>query len=207
MPHIDLAAIPMQTQNSLTCTAFVGHRLIATGSLSEVAQATKRVMDAGGDEPVLIFDDRSSRQVEIDFRGSVDDVLARLPSEAPEPTAARGPGRPKLGVIAREVTLLPRHWDWLASQSGGASATLRRLVEDAARGNSSKLRARQASEAVDRFMQTMTGNFPGHEEASRAFWRNERASFDAVIDAWPVDVRDHLRRLAAMAWDEASSAS
>lgn len=194
----------MQTHNSLTCTAFVGHRLIASGSLMEVARATKQVIDAGGDEPVLIFDDHSSRQVEIDFRGSVDDVLARLPRETPtpEPAVARGPGRPKLGVIAREVTLLPRHWDWLATQSGGASATLRRLVEEASRGNSSKARARQASEAVDRFMQTMTGNFPGHEEASRAFWRNEYAAFDAVIAAWPVDVRDHLRRLAAMAWDE-----
>ncbi|WP_266157528.1 DUF2239 family protein [Dyella silvatica] len=195
----------MQTPNPVTCTAFAGHRLIATGALSDVVLATKHVLDAGSNEPVLIFDDHSCRQVEFDFRGTPDEVLARLPNHAPEPVVARGPGRPKLGVIAREVTLLPRHWDWLGGQSGGASATLRRLVEEAARGNSGKLRARQASEAVDRFMQTMTGDFPGHEEASRAFWRNEPATFEALIAAWPVDVRDHLRRLAALAWDDAGS--
>ncbi|MFC5742297.1 DUF2239 family protein [Dyella tabacisoli] len=197
----------MQAHSNVTCTAFVGHRLIASGPLSEVVLATKQALDAAGDEPVLIFNDRSSRQVEIDFRGTPGEVLARLSDDTTAPPAARGPGRPKLGVVAREVTLLPRHWDWLATQPGGASAALRRLVEDASRGNNSKVRAREASEAVDRFMQTMTGDFPGHEEASRAFWRKEAAMFEAVTAPWPVDVRDHLRRLAAMAWDEASGTS
>src|SRR6202012_728320 len=122
------------------CTAFVGSRGIASGSLAEVVLATKRVVDEHPDEPVLIFDDASARQVEIDFRGSTADVLARLDTA----TASRGPGRPRLGVTAREVTLLPRHWDWLAEQPGGASALLRRLVEDGMRHGGAKLRGRHA---------------------------------------------------------------
>jgi len=181
-----------------TCTAFVGSRRIASGPLAEVVLATKRIVDAHPDEPVLIFDDGSARQVEIDFRGSTDDVLARLDTG----TASRGPGRPRLGVTAREVTLLPRHWDWLAEQPGGASALLRRLVEDAMRHGGAKLRGRQACEAADRFMRTMAGDLAGYEEASRAFWRGEVERFDTLIAPWPVDVRDHLRKLAAIAWDE-----
>jgi hypothetical protein len=105
-------------------------------------------------------------------------------------------------VVAREVTLLPRHWEWLASQPGGASAALRRLVEEARRQGHGRDLARLAGEAVDRFMLAMTGDLPGHEEATRAFWRGEREQFVALTEAWPVDVRAHLRRLAAKAWDD-----
>jgi hypothetical protein len=185
---------------SSACTAFDGHRLLASGSCADVALATKRALDAGAAGPVQVFDDRSGHPVEFDLRGSEADVLARL---QPAPAPARGPGRPRLGVTPREVTLLPRHWDWLAAQPGGASAVLRRLVEQALREGGPAQRAREASEAVDRFMRAMTGNLPGHEEASRAFWRGERTRFTALTTDWPVDVRDHLRRLAAMAWDEA----
>jgi hypothetical protein len=190
----------MHPHASSACTAFDGHRLLASGSCAEVALATKRALDAGAAGPVQVFDDRSGRPVEFDLRGSEADVLARL---QPAPTPARGPGRPRLGVTPREVTLLPRHWDWLAAQPGGASAVLRGLVEQALREGGPAQRAREASEAVDRFMRAMTGNLPGHEEASRAFWRGERTRFAALTADWPVDVRDHLRRLAAMAWDEA----
>jgi uncharacterized protein len=183
-----------------TCTAFDGLRLLASGSRAEVALAVKRAHAAGAAGPLLVFDDRSGRPVEFDLRGSEAEVLARL-----QPPA-RGPGRPRLGVTAREVTLLPRHWDWLASQPGGASAVLRRLIEQAIRGGDTAQRAREAAESVDRFMLAMTGNLPGHEEASRAFWRGERAQFDQRIERWPADVREHLRRLAAVAWDEADTA-
>ncbi|MBV8158473.1 MAG: DUF2239 family protein, partial [Dyella sp.] len=139
-----------------------------------------------------------------DFRGTDDEVLARLPVSAQaEPAVARGPGRPKLGVVAREVTLLPRHWDWLAAQPGGASATLRRLVEDARRASSGQDRRREASEAVDRFMLAMTGNLPDYEEASRAFWRRESERFIQLTEAWPADVREHVRLLAERAWGDA----
>lgn len=191
----------MSAPDIASCVAFDGHRRIAAGTLAEVALATKRAVDAGVDGPVLVFDDLNGRPVELDLRGSPDDVLARLPAPAPnDESAPRGPGRPKLGVVAREVTLLPRHWDWLAGQPGGASATLRRLVEEARRSHRGRDSVRLAGEALDRFMSAMTGNLPGHEEASRAFWRNERERFIHVTDAWPADVREHVRALAARAW-------
>jgi uncharacterized protein len=194
---------PVSLTNHRTCTAFDRHRLIASGPLEDVALAVKRTLDAGATGPVLIFDDRDSRQVELDFRGSADDVLARLPPADVAPAiAARGPGRPKLGVVPREVTLLPRHWDWLGQQPGGASAVLRRLVEQGLRGDGAKERARQAMESVDRFMLVMTGDLSGHEEASRAFYRHERERFLALTEPWPRDVRDHLRQLVVMAWDD-----
>lgn len=183
-----------------TCSAFDGHQLIASGALAAVAAATWQAIDRGAQGPVLVFDDHSSRQVEFDLRGTPAQVHARLLSPAAVPVK-RGPGRPKLGVTAREITLLPRHWDWLAQQPGGASAVLRRLVEQASRHEAPKQRARLAMESVDRFMQAMTGNFMEHEEASRAFYRSERERFATLTEPWPVDVRDHLRRLATVAWD------
>jgi hypothetical protein len=190
----------MTPADSTRCTAFDGHRCIASGTPQEVATAVRRAMDGGAALSPLILDDTTGYPLELDLRGSVDDVLARLRPTA-EPAAPRGPGRPKLGVVAREVTLLPRHWDWLAQQPGGASVTLRRLVEDARRGGSASEQARQASEAADRAMRTLAGDLPGFEEASRAFWRGERAMFDRLVADWPTDVREHLRRLAHRAWD------
>lgn len=193
----------MPATHTTTCCAFDQHQLIACGPLVEVARAAKLAIDAGANGPVLIFDEQSSRPIELDFRGSADDVLARLEPAAAAPVPpSRGPGRPKLGVTAREVTLLPRHWEWLAQQPGGASAVLRQLVEQTQRGNAPKQRARLAMEAVERFMQAMTGDFVGHEEASRAFYRGEREQFAALIKRWPADVRNHLCRLVARAWDD-----
>ncbi len=100
-----------------TFTAFAGQRGLAAGSLQTVAAAAKAAHDEGR-EPILVFDDATGRTVELDFRGTAEDVLARLP--ATEPPAKPGRGRPRLGVTAREVTLLPRHWEWLAGQPGGA---------------------------------------------------------------------------------------
>lgn len=192
----------MCSDDQVSCTAFDGTRQIASGPLAEVVSATKQAIDAGAAGPVLIFDDRSGRQVEIDFRGPAEQVLGRLRTFEKAEEPARGPGRPKLGVVAREVTLLPRHWEWLATQSGGASATLRRLVEEARRQSHGRDHARVAGEAVDRFMLAMTGNLPGHEEASRAFWRKEYARFSELTAMWPADVREHVRRLVAKAWDD-----
>jgi hypothetical protein len=184
-----------------SCIAFDGSTRIAQGPLAEVARAAKQALDAGAAGPLLVLDEHDSRTVEIDFRGSVDDVLARLAPPAAEP-AARGPGRPKLGVVPREVTLLPRHWTWLGQQPGGASAALRRLVEQSIREGGARERARRAMESVDRFMRVMAGDAPGYEEASRAFYRADRQRFNALTAAWPKDVGEHLRQLAAIAWDE-----
>lgn len=191
----------MLPSESVTCSAFDHDRLLASGPLPDVVRASKLALDGGAAGPLLILDDADSRQIEVDFRGSVDEVLARLPGRGPVGSTIRGPGRPKLGVVPKEVTLLPRHWDWLGRQPGGASAVLRRLVEQALRGNGAKERARQAIESCDRFMRTMAGDLPGYEEASRALYRGEREHFAALIEAWPNDLRTHLQRLAAMARD------
>ncbi|MEW6641260.1 MAG: DUF2239 family protein [Pseudomonadota bacterium] len=198
-----------------TCIAFRDDRRIAEGLLRDVAEGIKRA--AGDAEPhgVLVFDTETSQLVEIDLRGSLDEVLARLPAAAVMPSAseppaaepARGPGRPKLGVVAREITLLPRHWDWLALQPGGASVALRRLIDEARKTHGSRDRARRAQEAAYRFASVMAGNRPHYEDAMRALFAGNRARFIELTDGWPTDIRDHARRLAAPALhhDDASS--
>ena len=190
----------MSSHDSQSCTAFDGHALIASGALAEVALAVKRLLDRHPARMPLIFDDATGQPVEVDLRGSADEVLARL-QPAAVGDAPRGAGRPRLGVVAREVTLLPRHWYWLNSQPGGASVTLRKLVEEARRNVSAKDRARIAGEAADRFMRTVAGDLAGYEEASRALWRGDRDAFNRHTRGWPKDVRDHARRLAAIARD------
>ncbi len=177
-----------------TCTAFEGSHRIATGDLGHVALKVKEVVERGERAPVLIFDDFSSELVELDLRGSAEDVLGRLPTAD---DAARKVGRPKLGVVAREVTLLPRHWDWLASQPGGASVALRKLVEQASRDNQEQDRVRVARESAYRFLSAMAGNEAGFEEATRALFAGNRERFEAETQSWPSDVREHARKLAA----------
>ena len=194
----------MHPHDSPSCTAFDGHTLIASGALAEVAVAVKRLLAKHPTHTPQILDDATGQPVEIDFRGSADEVLARLQPSAAD--APRGAGRPRLGVVAREVTLLPRHWYWLNSQPGGASVTLRKLVEEARRNSSAKDRARLAGEAADRFMRVVAGDLAGYEEASRALWRGERDAFNRHTRGWPKDVREHARRLAAIARDAQAEA-
>lgn len=179
-------------------TSFDGRRRLASGPLQSVALAVKRLLEAGTDNPVLIFDDSSGRSIDIDTRGSDEEVLARLPAPAQLADQQRGRGRPKLGVVAREVTLLPRHWDWLATQPGGASVTLRKLVEEARRKHGDKDAGRAAQERAYHFMSAMAGDMPGFEEASRALFANDAEKFGQLIAGWPADVREHLARLASI---------
>jgi len=217
--------------------AFAGTDLIASGSLSEVALAAKSALDSGTGYAVLLFDAITSEQLEVDFRGSADDVLGRLPSapmlelapdapvagdavagaasgsavagsavadvaDAPAVAAAapRSPGRPKLGVVAREVTLLPRHWEWLAAQPGSASVTLRKLVEAARKASADADLMREARDATYRFALVMAGNEVGFEEATRALYAGDRERFEYHITSWPADVRDHALRVSAHAF-------
>jgi hypothetical protein len=197
----------MTAHGQTLCTAFEGSRRIASGELQHVALKVKEVLDRGERAPVLIFDDATSDLIEVDFRGTPRQVLKRLPAApaanpepAPDPAAPRPVGRPKLGVVAREVTLLPRHWDWLNSQPGGASVALRKLVEHARRVNAGRDHLRQAQEAAYRFLSALAGNEPGFEEANRALFAGKRERFDEVTQRWPADVRDHARKLAAAAF-------
>ena len=190
---------------SLRCTAFSGNYRIASGELRHVALKAKQAFDAHPDRPVLVFDDADGRTVEVPLELPAADLLRLLaqPQLAASTDAApvpRRPGRPKLGVVAREITLLPRHWDWLAAQPGGASVALRRLVEDARKVFSGDDRRRAAQEATFRFMQAMAGDLPGFEEASRALFAGDVARFEEHVARWADDVRDHATWLATDAF-------
>jgi|SRR5450631_3846085 len=194
--------------SQVACTAFEGTRRIASGELREVAAKVKEVVDRGESGPVLIFDDGTGEVIEVDFRGSVEEVRERIGGNAAPPAdaaveEARRPGRPRLGVVAREVTLLPRHWDWLNSQPGGASVALRKLVEDARRVNVNRDKQRVAQEAAYRFLSAMGGNQPGFEEAARALFAGKQARFAEVVADWPLDLREYATKLAGSAFSAA----
>lgn len=193
-----------------TCTAFKGTSAIASGALEDVARKVKKVIDEANrndGRPILIFDDATSEIVEIDFRGTLKEVLRRLgeargavSSDEPptqDKDAPRGPGRPKLGVVSREVSLLPRHWDWLNAQPGGASVALRKLVEEARRVNRDRDKVRRSREITYRFMSALAGDMPGFEEAIRALFAGSRESFETLISPWPRDIQHHIRRISA----------
>lgn len=190
------------------CIAFNGVERIATGTLGEVAIQIKRVLDSGQVRSVLCFDASTSEQLEVDTRGSIDDVTRRYPGNPGDAAAGdvtstdpladvpRARGRPRLGVVAREVTLLPRHWDWLASQPGGASVALRKLVEDARRTHASRDLMRKSREVTYKFMSAIAGNLETFEEATRALFAGDRRRLELMLASWPVDVRDHVLLLA-----------
>ncbi|MBV8474735.1 MAG: DUF2239 family protein [Hyphomicrobiales bacterium] len=185
----------MSESFSKSSAAFAGSRLIAAGSLRDVALAVKRALASGAEGPVLTFDDATGAIVDLDLRGSEADVLARFGAEG-SADSSRGRGRPKLGVVAREVTLLPRHWEWLAAQPGGASVALRRLVDQARRADGGASDARRGREAAYRFLHATAGDFAGFEEASRALFANDREAFAARANAWPADIHAYAIRLA-----------
>ena len=180
-----------------TFTVFEGLRRLASGPLIEIAPTIKRA-EARAAEPISIFSDATGRAIDLDLRGGIADVLKRLAKtdEQPAPNEPRGRGRPKLGVVAREVTLLPRHWEWLNAQPGGASVALRKLVDAARRSNGDADRLRAARDAAYHFMSAMAGNLAHFEEASRALFADDRRRFTSLIAAWPADIRDHVVKLA-----------
>ena len=177
-----------------TYTAFAAQTRIAGGSMADIAEALARLRP---EPPLWVFDDGTGAPVDAP---PLPEHAGRLPvaaaSLAPPPSA----GRPRLGVVAREVTLLPRHWDWLAAQPGGASVALRKLVEDARKAAADGDRRRVAQEAAYRFMQAMAGNEAGYEEAARALFAGDIGSFEQHSAAWPDDVREHAALLAADAF-------
>lgn len=174
---------------TLPATAFGGTTRIASGPLVEVAAT----LAASRPENLLVFDDRTGRVLDLDLRGTADEVRARL---SPDPEVKRPRGRPKLGVVAREVTLLPRHWDWLADQPGGASATLRRLVEQARRNDSGRTDARRAQAAAYAFISAIAGDLPDYEEATRALFAGDLTRMADQMRSWPADIVAHAIKLA-----------
>jgi hypothetical protein len=175
-------------------SAFAGNRLVARDNLESVLRDCKAALDGGLSETLLIFDDAAGKQIDFDFRGTLEDVLSRAIPTVPEAPKA-GPGRPKLGVVSREVSLLPRHWEWLEGDPQGISAALRRLIDDARKRDQGEHARAQARDAASRFMWCMTGDFPHFEEASRALFAGDAQRFHSEIAAWPKDVVEHLTYL------------
>jgi len=189
-------------------TAFQGSRRIAGGELAEILPVIEAARRQDSQAPLLVFDDATSQVVELDLRDPADKLpgssaaqrLERQQEDPVAPVVARSVGRPKLGVVAREVTLLPRHWEWLNRQPGGASVALRKLVEEARRSGASRDRVRNAQEVTYRFLLAIAGNLPGFEEAMRALFASRRERFEELLAGWPPDIRDHALRIGAEAF-------
>lgn len=183
--------------------AFAGFRQVAAGDRTQVVEVL-RTLSSTEETLVRVFNDATGERIDLDLRPEAD--LTPSPAaiaEAPEASTARPVGRPKLGVVAREVTLLPRHWEWLASQPGGASVTLRRLVDESRKAGEGRVGVRAARENAYRFMSEMAGDFAGFEEASRALFAGDRPKFEGLVAPWPEDVRLQLAKLAADSWSAA----
>lgn len=198
------------------CTAFDGSRRVAHGPLAAVVAAAKAAFDRSRTSAVLIFEDATGEVVDVDYSGTPAEVLdgvaareafrARMASADDGDGSPRRPGRPRLGVVAREVTLLPRHWQWLSGQPGGASVALRKLVDEARRTSVGRDRVRRAQEVAYRVMVALAGDRPGFEEAIRALFAGDAARFTEQTRAWPPHVRAYTRQLAAPALDSADDA-
>jgi hypothetical protein len=204
---IDAAAAPR-------CTAFHGQHLLAAGELPDILPTLKRAYERDSASPMRVFEDRTGRLIDLDLRGSVDEALRRAAARGtpaavdetrvvddPGSLPARRPaGRPRLGVVSREVTLLPRHWEWLNGQPGGASVALRRLVDEARKLQGGRDRVRHAQEVAYAFLLAMGGDLPGYEEILRALFAGKQDRFEALLASWPADIRNHALRLAAEAF-------
>jgi hypothetical protein len=166
-----------------TVTAFLEDRVIARGACDEVLRQVEELCSAADQAAIRAYDEETGRVVDLDYRHA---------GASAAPAAPRGRGRPRLGVVAREVTLLPRHWDWLARQRGGASAALRRLVDEAAKAPPGLAERR---DAAYRFMADRCGDRPGYEEALRALYRGDRPRLATLIAPWPENVRAFIFRL------------
>jgi len=165
-----------------------------------VARTIREALDAGEIRPIAVFDAATSDPIDLDLRGTPDEAAARaeamLAARAAQ-AARKRPGRPRLGVVAREVTLLPRHWDWLNTQRGGASAALRRLVDTARKQNHDSYRIRRTQDVAHRFMFAVAGDLPGFEEAARSLYAWDLPRLEEHMADWPRDVADHVREIVA----------
>ena len=165
----------------------------------------------GSDTPLWVFDDATGLRLDLNWRTELTEAHNQANAAPQTPLAkpvgstqterpSRAVGRPKLGVVSREVTLLPRHWEWLNHQPGGASAALRRLIDDARNAHAAQDAQRAATEASYRFMQEMAGDLPGFEEACRALFAKKASAFQLHTQAWPDDVQAYLHQLSRPVW-------
>jgi hypothetical protein len=170
---------------SETLAAFFEDRLIARGAREDVTRLVEDRFAASDHGAIRVFDEATMKVTDLDYWDAGKSAAAL-------PSAVRGRGRPKLGVVAREVTLLPRQWEWLGTQPGGASAAIRRLVEEARKAAPP---AGMGRDAAYRFMTEMAGDRPGYEEAIRALYRGDHEKVREIAGDWPDDIRAYLGRL------------
>lgn len=182
----------MDQDTPLIYTAFLNGKRLASGPLHVVAVAVLRAQLTHHDHP-LVFSNATGQSADLDLRGGEQAVAARYAVAAAIP-APKVRGRPKLGVVAREVTLLPEHWDWLAAQPGGASVALRKLVHEARRGDQDQTRG--ARDRAYHAMSALAGDLAGFEEAARALFAGDHERLVAQMAAWPDDVRAYVLQLA-----------
>lgn len=192
----------MESNINCNCTVFSGTKIIATGQLKEIISKVKDYLKRNNIEPLLIFDDMTSEQLEIDFSKTKDEILKKFEKiEIIDEEKSPSVGRPKLGVVSREISLLPRHWEWLSKQPKGASATLRILVEEAKKQNQPQEKVRQSQDATYKFMNSIAGNLPNYEEALRALYSRDKKSFQNQISSWPKDIVIHIKKLSKNIFD------
>jgi hypothetical protein len=171
-------------------TVFAGHTIIAVGTFAEILPVCQARQGDGGPMP-LIFEDANGKQIDFDFSGTEAEVLERVKLTAP--SASRG--RPQLGVISREITLLPQQWEWLQAQPASASATIRRLIEQARRENDPARESKERAAAAGAFLTAIVGNAQNFEEVTRALYSHDRSRFQQLLDDYPVDVRNYAVKL------------
>lgn len=186
----------MEPKANRDYVAFADNKKIADGDVIAVALKVKKYLNTHSESSLLVFDQETSAQVELDLRGTEEAVERRLAAMLAPEEKKCGPGRPKLGVISKEVTLLPQHWEWLALQPGGASVTLRKLIEEAKKKNSDKDQIRRAQDATYKFMHAIAGDFPNYEDALRALYAGDRGQLKKMISDWPKDIQEHILKIS-----------
>lgn len=192
----------MQPDITRPCTAFADNKKIAAGNVLEVALKVQKHLKENKKSQVHVFDDSTSAPIELDLRGTPDDLKERFRRIEEGAEKKTGPGRPKLGVVSKEVTLLPQHWEWLSLQPGGASVTLRKLIEEAKKKNVAQDQIRQAQDATYKFMNALAGNLENFEDALRALYAKDAKGFEVLIAEWPKDVREHAKGLSRKAFQK-----
>jgi len=171
-------------------TVFMGQQVLVNGSTEDVLKVLKSRYELQDYSPVLVFEDATGNQMDFDLRGSMEEVLLRAGQ-----SSSRSRGRPSLGVASREISLFPRHWEWLESQPRGVSATLRLLVEQERKRNPGAQERRRLQDAANRFLTAMAGNLPNYEEVTRALYADDHERLKILMADWPAGIRNFVHRL------------
>lgn len=184
----------------LTYTAFEEFKIVSQGTLDDVAISVKHRLKEQGSSNILIFSDSTGRQIDLDLSGTDKQVLDRLKVFTTSSVQTQsGAGRPKLGVLPREISLLPSHWEWLLNQEGGSSAVIRNLIDEKMKTqliHKNKI----AQERTYKFLSAHAGNLPSFEDAVRFLYRKDKKKFMDQISGWPKDVLKYTLSLSSDAF-------